>query len=232
MKVGGMQTTSSSQFKSEKDLVKAFEQDMTEEMRRTSPVWGISREVMAGRSVADLIAWWLQPNQSLLPVLPLTLKESVMLSVLRRRKSTRIDVLERLCGLEAGNLRNGAFLERLEEWTLVVRGPGGKIGLSTHWPPDVTIVAFEAKLRDTCAALEQASRYRRYADKSYVVLPSSRRLRLEEQRSVFKEAGVGAFLVGHGGTEKALEAASVDSYRHDWQREFILSRLFAATCIR
>jgi hypothetical protein len=55
----------------------------------------------------------------------------------------------------------------------------------------VSIVAFETKLSDWRRALQQAYRYRYYADQAFVVLPLGRETRAVEDRALFRQLGIG-----------------------------------------
>ena len=55
----------------------------------------------------------------------------------------------------------------------------------------LSIVAFETKLSDWRRAIQQAYRYRYYADQSFVVLPQGREARAVENRRRFRQLGIG-----------------------------------------
>lgn len=55
----------------------------------------------------------------------------------------------------------------------------------------VSITAFETKLSDWRRALQQAYRYRYYADQAFVVLPPGRETKAVENQDVFRQLGIG-----------------------------------------
>jgi hypothetical protein len=87
----------------------------------------------------------------------------------------------------------------------------------------VEIIAIEAKLTRWKKALNQAVSYLRFADESYVVLPQSHARKAIEAREDFRAAGVGLWVV----TESDIieEVGATRSRNHDWQREFVYSRI-------
>lgn len=55
----------------------------------------------------------------------------------------------------------------------------------------VTIMAFETKLSDWRRAIQQAYRYRYYADQAFVVLPPGREAKAAENQDLFRQLGIG-----------------------------------------
>jgi hypothetical protein len=184
--------------------------------------WGFRREIVVGRSIADVVGSKLPGKEWLKPPDVLTIAESVVVSLLRRSGPTRIDILEQLCGLRPSGLRRGA-LRRLQEWGIIRRQLGGRISLSSSWPGPVEIIAVEAKLSKWKKALEQAASYLRFADESYVALAQSLARKAIEARAAFKAAGVGLLVVTEGDIIEKVSATR--SGNHDWRREFVYSRI-------
>lgn len=151
--------------------------------------------------------------------------ESVVLAFIRRNGATRVDLLERRCGSRRGELRQTAF-ERLQDWGMIVRRRGGVIALPHQKTQSYLLLAVEAKLIRWRQALSQALLYRRYADESYVALPRPVAAQAFEHVSEFREAGVGLISIRDGFVE--VMAKAVRCLEHDWQREFVVSRLATA----
>lgn len=187
---------------------------------RSSPTV-VAREVKVSRSIADAVLVQPRKRPKRIPE-PLSISDSVILSALRRSGPTRVDILEKRCGAHAGELR-GAILDRLQQQGFVRRSHGGRVSGLT-WASDLRVVAIEAKLAKWRQALVQASSYRRYADFSYVVLPSVVAESPRLDRAEFRGQGVGLISARVSG-ELAILVPSVRQKEHDWQREFVCSRL-------
>lgn len=182
----------------------------------------IGTEVGAGSNIADVVVLRREDDCEPAQRDTLTVFESVILASLRRVGSTRIDLLEQRCGIDRRALREGA-LQRLLAWRLVERGRGGVVRLGEQWPGCGQIIAIEAKLTRWREALDQARRYRSYADRSYVLLPGKGANGARHAEDEFAKSGVG-LLIGHADSiEKVFEAKL--SQDHDWRREFVYSRL-------
>jgi len=182
----------------------------------------LRREVGVGRNIADVVALCTPTAVFSLPPESLTITESVVLSSLRLRGPTRIDLLERRCGARRGVLRNGA-LKRLRDSGAVTCGPGGRIALSAEWSRDYRLVAIEAKLTKWRDALKQAKEYRRYADEAYVLLPAGFANRARRAEDEFRDAGVGLWIIA--GQKLTLSITAEKARDHCWRREFVFSRL-------
>jgi hypothetical protein len=183
--------------------------------------WRVCKEVGVGRTIADIVALdW--PKQAAEPREPLNVLESVVLSRLRRGGSTRIDLLESICGVGRQGLRDGR-LDRLASWGMLRFHRGGRVTLPETWQERIRVVALEAKLTRWKTALRQAGAYRKYADESYVVLPERYIARPLASRSLFDASGVGLLKVTAAALVEVIGAAP--SRDHDWRREFVVSRL-------
>jgi len=180
----------------------------------------LRREVGAGRAIVDLVAVLTGKGKS--PREALSVRESVVLASLRQNGPTRVDLLERRCGVAQGDLRNET-IAGLEERSLLRRDRGGRVSLTRAWPARIAIIAFEAKLLRWRDAVRQAVVYKRFADESYVVLPESNARPALESRGHFEQSGVGLLVVTGTGFYVAVEPIRVD--KHDWRREFIWSRV-------
>lgn len=181
---------------------------------------GIEREVVVGDSIADVVVLLggVQPD---VPVTkPLSVGESVILSMLRRDGATTTDELTRRCGLNGKAKR---ILNRLDRLGLVRCSATGRVAAERSWLNTTKIVAVEAKLLRWRDALAQATSYRRYADESYVALPEAFAQPARQGSEFFRAAGVGLVVVSEHGARRVIPAARARD--HDWRREFVYSRL-------
>ena len=208
----------------EEHLMAQFELHLPNLLRTRGECWEYQREVGIGRSVADVVAVITDDSPDRRLPRELTLNECIVLSALRRRTPTRIDVLEQRCSVERGAFRGGA-LGRLEQLGLVERSQGGRVNLSqtVRSQSCVLVLSFEAKLTRWREALSQASAHANFADFSYVVLPEQGAARALQNLPEFRNSGVGLITVA-GDALSIVEEASRSS-DHDWRREFLLSRI-------
>jgi len=177
-------------------------------------------EVVAGRSIADVVA--VRSGRATLGR-PLSVWESAILATVRRLGSTRIDVLERVCGFEAHGLRgDDPRFGRLVRGGLLRRGQGGVVKIGSTWGRSFQIIAIEAKLTRWREALSQAAEYRQYADRAYVALPEAAVPAASRHRTEFEAVGVGLLSV-NGQVRTIVQAKPATD--HDWRREFLWSRL-------
>lgn len=181
---------------------------------------GIEREVAVGGSIADVVLLLRDTQRRAEGPKPLSVGESVILSVLRRDGATTTDELTRRCGLNGKTVR---LLDRLDRMGLIKRTSTGRISAARSWPTSTRIVAVEAKLLRWRDALAQATTYRRYADESYVALPDAYAGPAMASEDLFRAAGVGLLVVSSSRIRRAIAAER--SRDHDWRREFVYSRL-------
>lgn len=194
-------------------------------LRTNSGDVALFREVSVSRSIADIVLFR-SPNNARRFSAPLSVTESIVLSALRRHGPTRIDMLEKRCGVGVRGFRMGSALQRLVAVRLIRRSYGGFVYGSSTWLRGLKLVAVEAKLGKWRQALRQALIYRRYADESYVMLPEASASVASGHLQDFEKAGVG--LIGVSGMGKLNIVWKPSKTReHDWRREFVCSRLLA-----
>lgn len=181
----------------------------------------IKTEVAVGRTIADIVVL-LSSNEPLRIDEPLSVTESAVLAALRRFGPTRIDILERKCGVERGELRDGP-LDRLVDCGCVACGNGGQVLVTDEWMQDCKIVAIEAKLTRWKDALQQSIEYRRYADEAFVLLPKAHADNAIIATDNFKKEGVGLLTFDESSIKLVVNAEK--SLNHSWRREFVYSRL-------
>lgn len=180
----------------------------------------VQRELVVGSSIADLVLFSAGARTFRFPE-PLSVAESVMLSLVRRRGHVTLNELEAACG-DTGAKRS---LRRLGLMGLV-RHVGPRVGAARRWWSSGRVLAIEAKLSRWRDALDQAIKYRSYADLAYVALPEAHvpaALRAADQ---FVAAGVGLLEVTASRLRRVIDAPQAPE--HDWRREFVHSRLSAS----
>ena len=202
-------------------LAEAILDDLTTVLAVRAQWFSVCTEVVVGRNIADIVVAFARRRAPSSPSAPLSVSESVVLSALRDRGPTRIDLLERRCGVALGALREGR-LSRLEDYGLIKRGRGGLVGLGSRWTSKYRVVAIEVKLTRWRDALAQALTYQRYADETFVALPESACGPATRSRVAFEDAGVGLLSIGER-PRVVVPAQQQDA--HDWRREFVLSRV-------
>ena len=209
-----------SSFESEAEMVRTLWAILNETMVADSEGdVHFAAELPVGRCIVDLVCAIYESGQTP-PHRPLSVRESVVMSRLRRDGPTRVDLLERACGLGQRALRDDK-VAHLFESQLLRRMPGGVLGIGEGWPSPM-LVAIEAKLFNWKGGIEQALSYASYADRVYLALPSDIQ-RLSAIASACSDRGVGLLLVGKHGVEKSVDAT--ERVEHDWRREFAMSRL-------
>ena len=183
----------------------------------------ICQEVGVGNSIADLVGLIVEGNS--LPDFEksYTITESIVLAHLRNFGATRIDLLEKRCGVKSGVFRNDA-LSWLEEIGAISFGAGGQISLHDGYLFPRTIVAIEAKLQRWRDALDQAIAYQQYADESYVLLPSEFANAALSNLDKFRKSGIGLLVFEKGSGIQVQTQAEV-MHNHGWRRDYVFSAL-------
>lgn len=194
-------------------LVRRLVKELPEFFAVQDKRWGLEREVGVGRSIADLVLVVDQTTEPMVLQRPFSIRESVVLSTLRRQseRSVRWDAGPNKDAVDA-LVNLGVLVERR-----------GDLTTRRRWTRAKKVVAIEAKLLKWRDALSQATAYRQYADESYVALPESHARGALAALSLFRKAGVGLLTVSEDGIRRRLAASRSDE--HDWKREFVLSRL-------
>jgi len=113
-----------------------------------------------------------------------------ILSMLKPSAPRRESFLQSRCGVSESTLRRS--LGRLAEASLVafVENRGYVLGEKAQLPP-AEIVAFEFKLENWQRAFYQATRYRSFAHRVYVVLPANVVHRTERMHAAFRIQNIG-----------------------------------------
>lgn len=181
----------------------------------------VAHELPIGQSIADMVI--LRPvREHVWPEAPLTVAESVVLSTLRRIGAARADTIGRQVFMSTDDVRE--LLEgRLSAWRLVRSKERGMVEARASWVRAAEIIAVEAKLTRWRDALEQATFYRRYADRAFVLLPRARADIAARNAAAFRSAGVG--LMAYDSQGVACLIGSQKAKLHSWHREYALSRV-------
>ncbi len=183
--------------------------------------WSVQPEVPIARSVADLVFVHAVEMAYPLRLRPLSVRECVVLAVLRRRGPTRVDHVEAACGVVRGTLWSSE-LAALAELGLIRLGAGGRVALDGYSPARAQVICVEAKLLRWREGVTQALACRRFADRVYLAVPPRTALRIARHSVTFRQTGVGLLAVGEQHNTLLVEAAP--SSEHDWTREYFLSR--------
>lgn len=181
----------------------------------------VAHELPIGQSIADMVI--LRPvSERVWPEAPLTVAESVVLSTLRQLGAARADTIGRQVFMSADEVR--ALLDgRLSEWRLVRCKERGIVEAHAAWVRAAEVIAVEAKLTRWRDALEQATFYRRYADRAFVLLPRASAETAFRHAADFRAAGVGLLAYDTQGVSSMI--ASQKAKLHSWHREYALSRV-------
>jgi hypothetical protein len=202
----------------EKHLVSKFEALLQRELRQSERSFSLRREVGAGRSIADVVAFLLPHDPSKLYSSKLSASEAVLVSIVREKRTVSVEELQRIFGPDSDKL-NGQILRLISNQ--VINQNESLLSLNDGWPP-LKIIAYEAKLREWKEAVEQASTYLAYADESFVVLPSMSSGTAFPNASIFEERGVGLISVDENKYQVLIPSKGVR--KHDWRRDFLASR--------
>jgi hypothetical protein len=211
-------------FSTEAELVQQLHASLAPILAPQVPAVSTFLEASVGRFVADLVLVSGIPESRFAQMKPFSAFEAVLVASLRQAGPTRIDLLEKNLLRPRGSLRVGA-LEALQRTDVVRRERGGRVCLAPDWPPDIQVIAIEAKLKRWRDALSQASSYSSFADQVFVALPQPYADLAEKNSAQFEDLGVGILSVSTSSVEVALEAGHQSV--HDWKRDFLLSRFLA-----
>lgn len=182
----------------------------------------IVHELPIGHSIADVVI--LRSRDDLVrPVAPLTVAESVVLAALRQLRSARPETIGRHTFMSAEEVL-GVLRGRLSRWRLFKSRDRGVVEARASWVETAEIIAVEAKLTRWREALVQAASYRKYANRSFVMLPEKHAEVATQHAGLFRAAGVG--LLSYSSRGVACKIAGRQARLHDsWHREFAISRV-------
>jgi hypothetical protein len=178
-------------------------------------------ELTVGASIADLVILRAK-RVHLWPEAPLSIAESSVYSALRRLGTAHVDTIAKSIYMRVEAVRK-ILLGRLASWLLVRGKKDGSFRATTSWVDSSDVVAIEAKLTRWREALAQATTYRRYADRVFVLLPMESAKIAVEHKDIFLEHGVGLLSYDSSGVYRMFSCPR--AREHTWHREFALSRI-------
>lgn len=186
----------------------------------------VLREVDLGRIIPDvLIGVW--DGGGVPPVRPRNnYLEAHILALLEQRRGRSIDTLA--AELFSTRAKLARSLGRLERRALVTRSQRGGYSLNPGWKTHLfDIIAVEIKLHRWREALAQATAYREFANRAYVVLDGGRVEYSPMLIEAFRTAGVGLMLQYERQVHQMTPARRVDAF--GVRRVHAADRLFGAT---
>ncbi|HBJ35658.1 MAG TPA: hypothetical protein DDZ51_13120 [Planctomycetaceae bacterium] len=128
---------------------------------------------------------------------------SRILTNLKRIESTCETTLLDRTGVSRSTLRR--FISQLSDFGLIAIKKDGKYVLDSRWHiPKVEIVAFEFKLNDWRRAFYQATRYRTFAHRVFVVMPSYVVQRIGPAHDSFRTQNIGLISYDESGAKRLL----------------------------
>ncbi|MGB8259661.1 MAG: helix-turn-helix domain-containing protein [Terracidiphilus sp.] len=189
------------QFRWERELSESFQESARPSLwsRRKGGTWVLARESACSEGRADLVWGRFEEARSLGELrchagLLQNLTCSRVLAVLYREAGLRAEDLRRRVGVSRPVLQK--WLHALVEAGLIERDAGDSYSLiAPRKIPKAEICSFELKLKNWQRALYQATRYRSFSQRVFVVMPPSPAELACRHKDLFKNANVG--LVSH-----------------------------------
>lgn len=189
------------QFRWERELSSSFRESVRPSLwsRRRGGTWILVRESVCSEGRADLVWGRFEGSRSLGELrrhagLLQNLTSSRILAVLQRGSGQPEEDLLRKVGVSRPVLRK--WLQALSEAGLVEKDSGDLYSLADHRRmPKVEICSFELKLKNWQRALYQATRYRSFSQRVFVVMPPCSAELACRHKHLFQKANVG--LVSH-----------------------------------
>lgn len=195
-------------FRWEHELSKSFQATTCPRLwsRNHAGTWVVAHESTCSEGRADIV-WgrfgkgWspahLRPHAALLQ----NPTASRILSTLRRRAAQDQDQAYQRVGVTLPVFRK--WLRALIEAKLVTATRDGRFrAIPRKRFPSIEICAFELKLKNWQRALYQATRYRSFSDKVFVVMPTESARTAYKHRETFQKANIG--LVSHDASGKSV----------------------------
>ncbi len=196
-----------SQFRWECELSESFQESVRPSLwsRRKGGTWILARESVCSEGRADLVWGRFEESGSLRELrrhasLLQNPTSSRILAVLYREVSLPAEDLLRRIGVSRPVLQK--WLRALVEAELVEKNAGDFYSLiAPRKIPKVEICSFELKLKNWQRALYQATRYRSFSQRVFVVMPPCPAELAYRHKYLFERANVG--LVSHDTTGKS-----------------------------
>jgi DNA-binding transcriptional ArsR family regulator len=194
-------------FRWERELSKSFQKSAHPSLwsRRKGGAWVLARESSCSEGRADLVWGRFEESRSLGELrrhasLLQNLTSSRILAVLHRETGLSTEELVRRIGVSRPVLRK--WVRELVEAKLIEKEAGDSYRLiASQKIPKVEICSFELKLKNWQRALYQATRYRSFSQRVFVVMPPYSAEVAYKHKLLFERANIG--LVSHDTTGKS-----------------------------
>lgn len=189
------------QFRWERELSESFQESVRPSLwsRRIGGTWTLARESVCSEGRADLVWGRFDESRSLREVRRYAglfqnqTSSRILAVLLREMELPGEDILKRI-GVSRPVLQK--WLRALVEAGLIEKVAGNCYSLiSPPKMPKVEICSFELKLKNWQRALYQATRYRSFSHRVFVVMPPSSAELAYKHRQFFERANIG--LVSH-----------------------------------
>lgn len=173
------------------------------------------QQVQVGSVIPDLVlVRRLATRHSGAKLVRLTLFESWIVGELLRAGRLRESTLTRRLFTRVDDIRPA--LKRLTRTGVLKETRVGTYSIQTDFSSKFEVLSVEAKLSRWRNAIEQAKRYLRFSDKSFVALPASIIARNSAIVQACKEAGVGLISVSAHGIDLQLRGERNAPDRREW----------------
>jgi hypothetical protein len=173
------------------------------------------QQVQVGSVIPDLVfVRQLANRRAEAKLIRLTLFESWIVGELLRAGRLRESTLTRRLFTRVDDIRPA--LKRLMRTGVLKETRVGTYSVQTDFSCRFEVLSVEAKLSRWRNAIEQAKRYLRFSDKSFVALPASIIARNSAIVRTCKEAGVGLIAVSAAGVDLQLTGVPNAPDRREW----------------
>lgn len=198
--------TGSHTFRWEADLSESFHEHVEPRLWSRQPLgtWVSTMESTCSEGRADIVWGRFSPEYCPTQIAPYAelfrnlTASRILACVLRHRAAQTQDALLKCTGVSLPVLRKWIGELRFHELLIETKDQRFKAGQLARTLPMVEICSFELKLKNWQRALYQATRYRSFSHRVFVVMPEDGAVPAFENRSSFIKANVG--LISHSKT--------------------------------
>ncbi|KRS22457.1 hypothetical protein AAY72_03205 [Alishewanella sp. WH16-1] len=210
-------------FDTEFDLVNKFEDLMTVFL---SNQYTLEREFDCGYGIADAVLFKHRLGESVVDLSQISPDWAYTLKTLPYRKSFDINFIRTISGVSLSSAKKA--LDEFVNAGFCVRKPDAQF-VKIKQPRTLTsnIVAFEAKLRDWKKALIQASRYKTFANESWVLLDRSQANAAISNLAEFEKFNIGLATFSTDGTYDVYHEPTTETARSSiafWKANTLLAK--------
>lgn len=183
-------------FESEDSLVNEFKNiTKTKNIKpRSRKKFGLVTELESGNGIADIVVFKLRSNWKEYSGIS-TLNPrwtSILISLPYRKVFTINDFIKIAC---CSNQTAEKILKAFEQSNFIIKAKHGWLKIKQPRPPINTIYAIEAKIKDWKRALYQASRYKEFANQSWVLLDNHYCRPALDNLGEFKKRNIGLLTI-------------------------------------